>query len=211
MNHISEINELNENVIKGDYCIGCGACTFAEDSPFKMRLNKYGNYEAYLDSNSLDISKNIGLLDICPFSGKSKNEDEIGNIFFPLNKKDNFIGNYLNCYAGYAKDDLFRSRGSSGGVAKWLGAKLIEEKEINTFIQVEANQTNNSNNVLFDYAVFKNPKDVIKGSKSSYYPTSLDKILNVFRIYYITFIDFQNQNFLIFSRDLCLGISIRKA
>ena len=177
MNKKTEVRELYDTVIKGDYCIGCGACSFVENSPFKMGLDEFGNYKAYLDPVYLDVSNNLQLLNVCPFSGKSKNEDELGEIFFPSNKKDNYIGNYLNCYAGFVKDDKFRSRGSSGGLAKWLGAKLLETDEIDNFIQVTANQTNNPSNLLFDYVIHNNSEDVLKGSKSSYYPTTLEAIL----------------------------------
>ncbi len=82
MEIVSEIEFLQEKVIMGDYCIGCRACTTVKDSPFKIKMNDYGNYVAYIDDKQCD-DKQIKLLNICLFSGVSKNEDELSEIFFP--------------------------------------------------------------------------------------------------------------------------------
>lgn len=173
----SEVKILLDTVIKGDYCIGCGACTTVKNTPYKIKMNEYGNFVAYLD-DAKDAEQDIKLLNICPFSGESKNEAELGELFFPENKnQDNEIGNYLKCYAGYVNDGEFRARGSSGGFGKWIGKVLLKENVIDYFIQVVSNQTSNSNSPLFDYKVFNDPNEVIKGSKSSYYPTNLAKVI----------------------------------
>ena len=176
MEYSLEIKQLEETVIKGDYCIGCGACAAISGSPFKIKMNEYGNYIAYL-GNEKDTDTQVKLLDICPFSGESKNEDELGEIFFPENKRDKHIGNYLKCFAGYVIEGDYRAKGSSGGFGKWLGCKLLKEKRIDYFIQVVSNSTMNSDVPLFDYGIFTDPNEVIKGSKSSYYPTTLNKVI----------------------------------
>ncbi len=175
----SEIDQLHDTVIKEDYCIGCGACTIIKGSPLRIRMNEYGNYEAYIDRQKKNVDGQIKLLDICPFSGESKNEDEIGQILFPKNKKDSHIGNYLKCFAGYVADGDYRANGSSGGFGKWLGYILLKENKIDYFVQVAANTTTRSDVPLFDYQVFNSADEVIKGSKSSYYPVTLEKVVKI--------------------------------
>ncbi len=178
MKEVSEITQLQETVISGNYCIGCGACAAIKGSPFKIKMDEFGNYVAYLD-NTQDNNEQIKLLDICPFSGNSKNEDELGEILFPNNKKDNHIGNYLKSFAGYVVAGDFRLYGSSGGFGKWLGYTLLKENKIDYFIQVVANTTMSSDIPLFDYQVFSSADDIIKGAKSCYYPVTLTKVINL--------------------------------
>ena len=174
---MTETRELYENVIKGNYCIGCGACASIKNSPFKIKMDEYGNIVAYpagdLDSNETPV------LEICPFSGKSKNEDQLSDIIFEsVKNKDPRIGKYIKCFAGFVNDEQFRSKGSSGGVGKWLGYTLLNENKIDYLVQVAANQSKDPSKPLFDYTILSNKDQVLQGSKSSYYPVSLADILD---------------------------------
>jgi coenzyme F420 hydrogenase subunit beta len=177
---MTEASILYEQIIKNDYCIGCGACASVDNSPFKMVMNEFGNIVAYADRNLNHESAQV--LKICPFSDDAKNEEEISNIYFSkVENKDYFIGRYLLCFAGYVNEGTFRINGSSGGLAKWLGYILLDENKIDFFIQVVSNKSGNPLLPLFNYAVFSNKEDVIKGSRSSYYPVSLDNILKLIK------------------------------
>lgn len=177
---MNEAEDLYEHVIKNNYCIGCGACSSVKNSPFKMHLNDFGIMTAYPVKKLSD--SNVKVLRICPFSNHSKNEDELSNIFFPeIENKDTKIGKYLACFSGYIKEHQFREKGSSGGFGKWLGYILLKENMIDYFIQVAPNQTNDSKKPLFNYAIFSNKDDVINGSKSSYYPVTLDSIIKTIK------------------------------
>jgi coenzyme F420 hydrogenase subunit beta len=177
---MTESRELLERIIKNDYCIGCGSCATIDGSPFKMRMDEYGNIvsEPYKDPDSSDAR----VLKLCPFSEQAKNEDEISEIFFHDIKNDHpKIGKYLACFAGFVEEGAFREKGSSGGFGKWLGYTLLKENIIDYFIQVYPNRTNDPSNPLFDYSIVSDKEDVVSGSKSSYYPVSLDKILKTVR------------------------------
>lgn len=174
---MTESKKLYETVIKNGYCIGCGVCEVISGSPFTIGYNKYGNLVANADLEKFEDNE-TPLLEICPFSDSAKNEDELSEIFFPdIDTRHNEIGTYTNCYAGYVKENEFREKGSSGGFAKWIGYQLLKLNEIDYFIQLAPNDSNDSEKALFEYRVFKNREDVIAGSKSAYYPTSLNKIL----------------------------------
>lgn len=168
---------LYDTVISNGYCIGCGACALVDDSPFKIGLDKYGQMKAQATMNQI-VESSAKVLDVCPFSETSKNEDELSEIFFPdVDKKNNEIGKYISCFAGFVNENKFRSNGSSGGVAKWLGYQLLNENMIDYFVQINSNTTNEPSNLLFDYNIFQKPEDVLNGSKSAYYPTTLANIV----------------------------------
>ncbi|MFZ5940860.1 MAG: Coenzyme F420 hydrogenase/dehydrogenase, beta subunit C-terminal domain [Bacteroidota bacterium] len=180
MSNKSESRELLDKVISQDYCIGCGACAAVKDSPFRIKMNEYGNIVAYA-AGDVDSSP-AKVLSVCPFSGVSMNEDEIGDLIFAdVQEKSSKIGRYLDNYAGHVNDDAFRSRGSSGGVGKWLGYTLLKEKMVDYFIQVVPNSSKDPSKPLFDYAVISDVNEVLKGSKSSYYPVSLVNMIEVIR------------------------------
>jgi coenzyme F420-reducing hydrogenase beta subunit len=177
---MTEAKELFEKVIKNDYCIGCGACASVKNSPFEIKFDIYGNIVAF-PKGDLE-NNNEKFLEICPFSDKSKNENEISEIFYDnVKNKDHRIGNYLKCYAGYVKEGIFREIGSSGGVGKWLGYTLLSENKIDYFVHVVPNQTNDPNRPLFDYEVVTEKDDILKGSKSSYYPVSLVEVIKLLK------------------------------
>lgn len=172
----TESQILNETVIQNGYCIGCGACASKKDSPFEMKMDKYGNFIA---EPSLDLSSNNAeVLGTCPFSDTSKNETELANDFFSdIKHIDHKIGRFEKNFAGFVKEKDFRKKGSSGGIAKWIGYQLLKNKEIDYFVQLIPNQSSDSSELLFDYGFFTNPEDVLKGSKSSYYPVTLVKVI----------------------------------
>ncbi|SOD98327.1 Coenzyme F420 hydrogenase/dehydrogenase, beta subunit C-terminal domain [Spirosoma fluviale] len=173
---MTDSRTLYETVIKGGYCIGCGACATKQDSAFNMKMDEFGTYVA-VPKSDIDTN-NHNVLSVCPFSGKSKNEDELADIFFPkLENRDKKIGKYIANYAGHVEKGAFRERGSSGGLGKWIGYKLLEKNKIDYFIQLVPNETSDTGNPLFDYGFFSDKNEVLKGSKSSYYPVTLDKVV----------------------------------
>ena len=173
----TESRILYNTVIKNNYCIGCGACATVENSPFKMQMDEYGNIVAMAEEENIDKS-DARVLQICPFSGVSKNEDEISNLVFPDNKKDDkYIGKFLACYAGYATDDSIRSIGSSGGIGKWLSYKLLADNYVDYYVQVTPNNDGESGKELFKYAIFSDKTEVVHGSTSAYYPTTMHNVI----------------------------------
>jgi len=173
---MTESQILDKTVIQKGYCIGCGACAVKKDSPFEMKMDKYGNI---VPEAKDDLSANsTKVLQTCPFSGESKNETELANDFLSdIENVDHRIGRFEKTFAGYVKESEFRKKGSSGGVAKWLGYQLLKNKEIDYFVQLVPNQSNDPSEALFDYGYFTDPEEVLKGSKSSYYPVTLVNVI----------------------------------
>lgn len=175
---MTESLELYNNVIQNNYCIGCGACAIAKNSPFTIGQDKFGNIVATATEEDMRAS-NAEVLKTCPFSGKSKNEDELGQLYFPENTiRDKHLGRYLANYAGYVVDDNIRKIASSGGIGKWLSYTLLKEGMVDYYVQVAENKSGEPNEELFSYAVFDSPEEAINGSTSAYYPTTLEKVLH---------------------------------
>lgn len=169
---MTESSELLEKVIKNDYCIGCGACASVAGSTFRIKMDEYGNVVA--EAGSDPEQSNARVMDICPFSDKAPSEDKISDRFFPsVNSNDKWIGKYLECYAGYVDEGLFREKGSSGGVGKWLGYTLLSEKKVDYLVQLHAKESGEPGDPLFSYKIISDKDEVISGSKSSYYPSTL--------------------------------------
>lgn len=173
---MTESSDLSDKVIKNGYCIGCGACASVTDSPFEMIMDEYGNIVARAGRDTEE--SNAEVLGVCPFSDKAASEDEISDELFPsAGDRDRYIGKYIDCYAGYVNEGEFRQKGSSGGVGKWLGYTLLAEDKIDYLVQLHPNDSGKPGEVLFDYKFISDKDEVIKGSRSSYYPSTLAEVI----------------------------------
>lgn len=177
---MTESSDLSAKVIKNGYCIGCGACAAVPGSPFEMKMDEYGNMVA---TASMDTEEsNAEVLDVCPFSNEAANEDEISDELFPsADAGDRYIGKYIDCYAGYVNEGEFRQKGSSGGLGKWLGHTLLAEDKVDYLVQVYPNDSGMPGEALFDYKFIADKDEVIKGSRSSYYPVTLAEVIKKIR------------------------------
>ncbi|WP_298524100.1 Coenzyme F420 hydrogenase/dehydrogenase, beta subunit C-terminal domain [uncultured Christiangramia sp.] len=167
---------LYNTVIKNDYCIGCGACSFV-NSDYKVQYDSYGMLKATTDDLDLKNGNSIDkALNVCPFSDNSPDEDTHTNRIFDNSLKSNrYIGKYLNNYVGYVSEGEFRSKGSSGGFGKWILNELLKRNEVDYVIQVI---TGNDPGKLYQFQVFQKGDDILGGSKSAYYPVTLVEALD---------------------------------
>lgn len=176
MNNISEIETLQKQVIDNGYCIGCGACASLPNSPFRMKFDEYGNYVAVQENKNYD--PNLKVLNVCPFSNESLNENELSDLFFPsIQKVHPKIGKFTKCFAGYVIKEPFRKTGSSGGFGKWIGYKLLSLDIIDYYVHVVSKEPDNASSTLFEYIIESNSNVISKGSKSTYYPVTLENII----------------------------------
>jgi coenzyme F420-reducing hydrogenase beta subunit len=164
---------LFDTVIKNDYCIGCGACSFVNPD-YEVKLDEYGMLKANIKKENLTASDHAEL--VCPFSNKSDNEDIISDrIFDQANNYNSYLGKYIKNYVGYVNEGEFREKGSSGGFGKWLLSELLIIGEVDYVIQVVSELKKGE---LFKFQVFKKGDDLLKGSKSAYYPITLKNSLD---------------------------------
>jgi len=163
--------DLKEKVIDKGYCIGCGACVSAGDVKGINKLDPYGMYKPSFDELGSPVS------DVCPFF-TSRTESQLGEMLFSGFKdikKNEFIGFFLETYAGHVIEDDFRKYGSSGGFVTWILSRLLEERLIDAVIHVKPS---GKKGILFEYGISSNLEELRKGAKSRYYPVEFSKILD---------------------------------
>ncbi len=166
--------QLNQTVIKGNFCIGCGICATLKNSSFKIKLDKFGRYQANYEPNTED---NNQYLCLCPFAEKARNEEDISREIFKqdCNYSDK-LGYHINTYAGHVLEGDYRKNGSSGGMGSWILKELMENKMVDYVIHVDKS---GQNEPLFKYKISKDINDTKQGSSSRYYPIQLSEVLQL--------------------------------
>ncbi|MBC6999401.1 Coenzyme F420 hydrogenase/dehydrogenase, beta subunit C-terminal domain [Cytophaga sp. FL35] len=177
MNSITESKKLNDTVIKGGYCIGCGICATVKNSPFEIKFDNYSKLQAKVDENRV-IEADAKVLNLCPFSNESKNEDEIGEeLFGKTNIKHDKLGYIDSTFAGYVNEHEFRDKGSSGGMGSWILSELLNSNLVDGIIHVKPSE----GNVLFKYTISHTIEEVSEGSSSRYYPIEMAEVIGLIR------------------------------
>ncbi len=111
-------------------------------------------------------------LDVCPFQNHTDNEDTLAHAQYGLApgiQRTPETGYYLDAWAGYAGGG-FRESGSSGGLASWFLASLLERGLADYVVCVGANPEPER---LFSYQVCAHPAEVQAAAKSKYYPVEI--------------------------------------
>lgn len=72
---------LFTTVIKGGFCVGCGACAAIPDSGLNITYTELGTYRAQRSPEGAGGSAEVER--ICPFSDLSANEDTLGAYLAP--------------------------------------------------------------------------------------------------------------------------------
>ncbi|WP_416448236.1 Coenzyme F420 hydrogenase/dehydrogenase, beta subunit C-terminal domain [Leeuwenhoekiella sp. A2] len=172
---------LFETVVKGGYCVGCGACAAIKDSPIEMEFDEFGKYRPKLDPSKIDTTEG-STLKVCPFSDESLDEDIIGKELYSDNSvKHDKLGYISSTYAGYVEEDEYRANGSSGGLGTWVVSELFKKNLIDGVIHVRSKEINPENSTLFQYTISNDLASIYQGAKSRYYPIELSKVVQMVR------------------------------
>lgn len=167
--------KLHANIIRNQYCIGCGACAAVEDSDFEMTFTEDGRFEAKLkDSTVAPSSRDYAR--VCPFA-TTYNEDKIGaDHFSGISgiEHNPYEGYVLARYAGHAHGS-YRDNGSSGGLTTWLLDKLLSEGIVDSIVHVTSRLDEDGK--LYGYAISNDSKTLADGSSSRYYPVQMADVL----------------------------------
>lgn len=181
-NHSQDYSSgLFETVVKGGYCIGCGACSVVENSPVKIKLNQFSQLIATTES---DIAPELDkkLQSVCPFSNRSANEDEIGKELYGNNAAyDPKLGYHRKVYAGHISEGNFRDSGSSGGMGSWILSTLLQEGLVDGVIHVKDRLPTSDDPRLFHYQLSTNKEQILAGAKSKYYPIELSEVVQMIK------------------------------
>ena len=156
---------LEDTVLRQGLCVGCGACAVVEPDRYSVAMNPAGQLQA-VSLKPESVATSNPATKVCPFSDAAQNEDELGRGNFDSDLvSDDQIGAFISCYAGFVREGEYRERGSSGGVAKWLLAKLLQDGIVDYVIQVASGV--GLPGTKFKYAIFNKSDDVISGSRSA--------------------------------------------
>jgi len=173
---LSEIENINV-VVKNNLCTGCGTCvSICPKEAIKLTTNeKKGIYVPEANSRKCD---RCGICyKICP--GHEVDSKGINLEIFGKSPEDILIGNYLNCYIGYANDTDIRYNSSSGGLVTQILIFALEKGIIDGALVTKMKK---------DYPLEPEPfiartkTDIIEASKSKYCPVpaniALKEIIN---------------------------------
>lgn len=167
-----------EEVVDQGLCIGCGLCVSAcGGKNLEMGLNKHGFLEPRPTAEAGSSCDN-SCLAVCPFNPKPKddvrNEDELANHFLSQTvKHNNYIGKYINTYAGYSFEHRMTS--SSGGVATYTLIELLTRGEINNVVSVKDSKDGKSH---YEYAISNTEEELRAGAKTKYFPVTLAEVFD---------------------------------
>lgn len=178
----SPVEQLMASVVSGGYCIGCGLCAAVDGSPLQMRLDETGAYQAELRDPLDTAGRAASVLEVCPFSGEGPDENDLAAKRFGAAPWRDDIGHHLGTYAGYVEEGRFRIDGSSGGMAKWILAELLETGQVDHVLHVRASDDEApAGAALFEYVVESRGEDVQRGSRAAYYPVEMSGVIDFLR------------------------------
>jgi coenzyme F420 hydrogenase subunit beta len=180
----STISDLEciQRVVEGGYCIGCGACAAARPDLFQIELNDFGEYEARRQPDAPPAASDASMESICPFSGRAKNEDEIGQqLYGHVGTYDSRVGYHLESFVGFVAESDFRTIGSSGGFCTWVLGELLEQNKTDGIIHVWPHAEPGGGHPLFKYNISRTIDEVRNAAKSRYYPIELSEVLQQVR------------------------------
>ncbi|MDX2306637.1 MAG: Coenzyme F420 hydrogenase/dehydrogenase, beta subunit C-terminal domain [Hyphomicrobium sp.] len=161
-----------ERVVGGGYCIGCGACALPSMGDVRIELDGRGMFQAVAGAGHR-VPEPFEA--ICPFSGASADEDEIGRTRFAAEGGAwrGEIGHFRTCYAGHVERSDFRDVGSSGGLVTWVLCALFENGMIDGALHVAPA----GDRPLFGYRLSTSLDEIRAGAKSRYYPVEMSAAL----------------------------------
>jgi len=176
------VNMAKQNVLwnikSNDVCIGCGVCISAcPVNHLAIRFDRYGKYSIFATENCCIAGCEI-CVNICTFSQSAEIENECSEKVCDK-KHDSITGYYNDLFLGHVCSDTMRINSSSGGLTRFLLAKLLERKLVDYVIHVVPNFAEPER--LFKYSVSSQAVDVLNTSQSAYYPVEISEPLDFLR------------------------------
>lgn len=162
-----------DRVIAGGYCIGCGACGFADPARFSMRFGDDGAWRA---ARLSDAAPDEGMADrLCPFTGAGPDETEIAAALWPQLPAQVEIGRHHATVVGHVTEEALRLSGGSGGLITWLCGELLRRGDVDAVVHVQPAPSDAG--MLFHYAISRSEAEIRRGAKSRYYPVTMAEML----------------------------------
>ena len=171
----NDLDLLDETVIAGGYCIGCGLCA-APDTPYEIRWTELGQLQAARVAGAEPHADGRWLSAVCPFGAAGPREDEIASSLFGADCRfDRLVGAHLGIFAGHVTDAGLRSTANAGGLATWLLLRLLDEGIVDGVVHVRP--TGDAGGPPVAYAISTTPDQVRAGARAQPYPVELSAVL----------------------------------
>jgi coenzyme F420 hydrogenase subunit beta len=167
----------NDNSVKripeNDLCTGCGTCaSLCPSKAIVIEIDKENHI--YKPKINYDLCKNCGICNsVCP--GKKIDYIELNDKIFGKQPSDFFLGNYINCYIGYCKDEQIRFESTSGGLVTSMLIYALDNKLIDGALVTRMNPENPLEPEPF---IARTEKEIMSASKSKYCPVPLNVLLS---------------------------------
>lgn len=169
------------DIVNNDLCIGCGVCIQAcPNEAIEMKWNEYGFLVAAAKDN---LCRQDGdCIKVCPFNLNPteglKDEDDLAELFLKeATESNNKIGKYINTYAGYS--EKYRPTSSSGGIATYVYEQLLSQGYVDHIVTVGSSAQPSEH---YEYTIISNAKDLLRTSKTRYYPVTLSSALKEIKL-----------------------------
>lgn len=157
----------------GVLCTGCGVCVSEARGALEMAWNEDG----FLVPRAVRDDVPAEAVRVCPFNPAPEKavetEDALADIFLSEAKNaDDRGGRFESTYIGYS--NRFRPTSSSGGMATYVFDKLLERGDVDHLFVVRSDGADG-----YRYAAFGRGDDIVKTSKTRYFPVSMDQLFDV--------------------------------
>lgn len=165
------ITKLTE-VINNGLCCNCGTCEgVCPTNAIKLQIDS--QKKEYIPVIDKSKCNNCNLcFNVCP--GHNVNYKELNEFFFNKEPEDLLIGNYLNCYLGYANDKDIRFNSSSGGLVTSILIYALDKGIIDGALVTRMSKENPLEPEPF---IARTRDEIISAAKSKYCPVPVNKLL----------------------------------
>ena len=161
------------SVVKDGLCTGCGTCVgLCPEEAVEMTIDySKGIYVPRLEEERCN---QCGVcLAVCP--GHTVDFKQLNLDIFGQEPKDILVGNYSNCYTGYATDPKIRYDSASGGLVTTLLIFALEEGMIDGALVTRMSKENPLEPEPF---IARTREEIISAAKSKYCPVPANTILS---------------------------------
>ncbi len=158
-------------VVSRGWCTGCGTCVaFCPENALQIEYTTDGRYVPKIAESKCT---NCGYcVDLCPAA--NENYKQLNQFVFDKIPANKFLGNYISCYTGHAKNTTIRWKASSGGIITSLLLFLLKEKQIDGALLT---RTSEEYPLKAEPFVARTEDDIIAAMGSKYIPIPLNLLL----------------------------------
>jgi coenzyme F420 hydrogenase subunit beta len=153
------------SIVKEELCTGCGTCEgLCPVDAIKMEVDKKrGIYTPHLNGDKCTQCGTC--FQVCP--GHSVDFQQLSPPVGAGNKYDILIGNYHDCYSGYATNEDIRYRATSGGLVSQLLIFALNKGYIDGALVTRMRKNNPLEPEPF---IARTTEEIIEASQSKYCP-----------------------------------------